>query len=148
MFTGSILSRISSNFRGIGYGYLAGLALVLCLAGCTVINTHHFGGSVKLEREILLTTGDIDRPYRSIGFTQVTSTGLWLLGFIEVIPASLDEAVRDALAVEALQQGADAVININWYEMQYPLAYRFLMIFSVLSPQVAIVTGELVEFID
>jgi len=118
------------------------------IAGCTAVTTVNVGGKIGPMKDIIVTTGDIDRPYHSIGFTQISRTGLWLLGYIEIMPARLDDAIAETLADEAQHYGADAVINVMFYEIQYPPLLKLLSIFAILSPQYAMVTGEMVEFTD
>ena len=124
------------------------LAIILLIAGCTAVNTVNLAGRVGENRDIVVTTGGVDQPYRSIGIIQITRTGSWLLGFIPLLPADLDNAFRETLADEATHYGADAVINVNFYELQYPLLLKIVLVFSVISLQYVVVTGEMVEFVD
>jgi len=124
------------------------LFIIVILVGCTAVTTVNVGGRLGPDQKITITTGDLDRPYRSIGFTQMSRTGVWLLGFIEIMPAQLDDALTETLADEAYHRGADAVINVQFYEMQYPLLLKLLSVLAIVSPQYVVVTGELVEFIE
>lgn len=124
---------------------LLGATLVCC--GCTAAHTVALAGRVGRGREIIVTTVDLDQPYRPIGVGQVTVTGLWLFGCIDLVPASLDRALKDALTAEAEKAGADAITNLRAYELQYPPLLKAPSVVTVLSPQYAMATGELVEFI-
>ena len=127
---------------------LCGVMIMTLFAGCTAITTVNVDGKLGPSKDIIVTTGDIDREYRSLGFTQISRTGLWLLGYIEIMPAQLDDALSETLADEAHHRGADAVINVQFYEMQYPPLIKLLSIFAIISPQYTVVTCELVEFVD
>ena len=124
------------------------LFLVIILVGCTAVTTVNVGGGLGPDQKIIVTTGDLDRSYRSVGFTQLSRTGVWLLGFIEIMPAQLDDALTETLADEAYHRGADAIINVQFYEMQYPPLLKLLSVLAIVSPQYVVVTGELVEFVD
>ncbi len=124
------------------------LFLTVILVGCTAVTTVNVGDGLGPDQKIIVTTGDLDRPYRSIGFTQMSRTGVWLLGFIEIMPAQLDDVLTETLADEAYHRGADAVINVLFYEMQYPPLLKLLSVLAIVSPQYVVVTGELVEFVD
>jgi len=124
----------------------AGLIVAVILTGCTAVNTVTLHGRIGEQRQVQITTGDLDRPCRSIGVIQVTLTGCWLFGFIDLVPANLDEALQTKLAAEAARYGADAVINVTFKEWQYPLLLKLVSVATILSPQFATVTGELVEF--
>ncbi len=123
------------------------LALLLTVS-CTATNTVSLSRLEAGGGDILITTGTPDRAYRSIAITQVSVTGMWLFGYVSLMDAELDEAVREELTLEASKQGADAVINIQFYQIQYPPLLKILSIFAILSPQYAFVTGELVEFTE
>ncbi|MFC2150878.1 hypothetical protein ACFLQV_05180 [Calditrichota bacterium] len=125
-----------------------GLAALLLLSGCTAVNTFSVSGLNANGDDVIVTTGDLMRDYRSIGITQISVTGTWLLGYISIVPANLQDAIKTELVAEAGKFGADAVINIQYFEMQYPPLLKFLSIFAIISPQYAIVTGELVEFVE
>ena len=124
------------------------LIVTLLFAGCTAITTVNVNGRIGPSKDIIVTTGDLDREYRSLGFTQISRHGIWLLGYIEIMPAQLDDAIIETLADEAHHRGADAVINVQFYEMQYPPLIKLLSVLSIISPQYTFVSGELVEFID
>ena len=127
---------------------LCGVMILTFIAGCTAITTVNVNGRIGPSKDIIVTTGDLDREYRSLGFTQISRHGIWLLGYIEIMPAQLDDAIIETLADEAHHRGADAVINVQFYEMQYPPLIKLLSVLSIISPQYTFVSGELVEFID
>ncbi|MBM3328829.1 MAG: hypothetical protein FJY67_05040 [Calditrichaeota bacterium] len=123
------------------------LLALACLSGCAAETTVHLGGSLKGDREIVLTTGSLDQPVRSIGITQVSRYGLALFGFFDLWPADLREVLNRDLRDAAARTGADAVVNLQFFEMQYPAALKILSILTVVSPRYAFATGELVEFV-
>jgi hypothetical protein len=123
------------------------IAVFFFAAGCTATHTAKLGGVTGAYKQVIISTGDIDREHRSIGIVQVTSTGMWLLGFFNILSADFESAITNELSEEARFYGADAVINVQFYELQYPLLLKVISVFSILSPQYAVVTGELVEFI-
>jgi len=126
----------------------ATVVITSLITGCTAVNTVTLNGRIGDSREIRVATGDLDRSYRSIGVTRITLTGSWLFGFIDLFPARLGDALQVRLAAEAERYGADAVVNVTFIELQYPPLLKILSIFTVLSPQYVLVTGELVEFTD
>ncbi len=120
--------------------------LLTSLAGCTVKNTYMYPQHVR--DKYLITSGDIDQPYESLGLIQVTKVGATLFGFIDVLDANLQGMFGEALLIELEKAGADGIINLHFHETQHTTATRiaFLFLPFIPLPNSVEVTGELIKF--
>ncbi|MEE2961590.1 MAG: hypothetical protein VYA34_12675 [Myxococcota bacterium] len=127
---------------------LSALALALVmLAACSVQNAYVYPESV--QKKWMITTGDVDRPYDSLGFIQLTKTGATLFGFWDVLDADLKGLFEQDLLKEIEKAGADGIINMHFHEIQYTKATRIFFafpLFFIPLPRAVVVTGELVKF--
>lgn len=126
---------------------VAAAALLACAAGCTATSVYRYPQSV--QQRYLITTGDTDRPYQSLGYVQITQKGADILGFIPIVSADLESMFGDALLREIERSGADGVINVHFYERQWTPAQRigFLLSIVVWVPTYVELTGELIKFV-
>lgn len=121
-------------------------ALLACAAGCTATSVYRYPQSI--QQRYLITTGDTDRPYQSLGYVQITQKGADILGFIPIVSADLESMFGDALIREIERAGADGIINVHFYERQWTPAQRigFLLSIVVWVPTYVELTGELIKF--
>jgi hypothetical protein len=81
--------------------------LVILFSGCATVRTDfaplRFDAAAKTRGDILLTTGEIDRPYTEIGVIFVK--GRYFISF---------EKVMEKMKDKAREVGADAVIKIEF----------------------------------
>lgn len=98
------------------------------------------------HRELFVTTGDIGRPYRSLGPIQATRRGALVFGFGDPAGTKLQDGLDDLMR-EAHIAGADGVINVRYQATHYPTATRviFAILFFFPLPSEVTVTGELVK---
>ena len=124
---------------------LLGLILTL-LSACSVQNMYAYPEDV--QSKYVITTGDTDRPYESLGYIQITKTGATLFGFLDVNDADLEGMFSEALVTEIDKAGADGVINLHFHETQYTTTTRsiFAVLFVIPLPRAVTVTAELVKF--
>ena len=124
---------------------LAGLCLSL-LSACSVQNMYAYPEDV--QNKYVITTGDTDRSYESLGYIQITKTGATLFGFWDVNDADLEGMFSEALLTEIDKAGADGVINLHFHETQYTDTTRsiFAVLFVIPLPRSVTVTAELVKF--
>jgi hypothetical protein len=117
--------------------------------------------AAQADRGIYLTTGNAPRPYRTLGFAQVTGYGATVAGFSDVGEAGLDGTIRGSLSQVAAQMGGDGVINIEFLDENPPTEVERV---SDLSESVSgafsgkgqiktrnrsvIVTGEVIQFLS
>jgi hypothetical protein len=122
-------------------------ALLACAAGCTATSVYRYPDSI--QQRYLITTGDTDRPYESLGYVQITQKGADILGFIPIVSADLESIFGDALIREIERAGADGIINVHFYERQWTPAQRigFLLSIVVWVPTYVELTGELIRFV-
>lgn len=122
-------------------------ALVAFTAGCTATSVYTYPAQVG-ER-YLITTGDSDRPYRSMGYIQITKKGADILGFIPLVAADLEAMFGEELIRELEQAGADGIINVRFFERQWTPLQRigFLLSVVVWVPTYVELTGELIQFV-
>ncbi len=128
---------------------LALLALAAPLAvGCT--DQNHYVYPPAVQQRHLITTGDVARPYQSLGYIQITRRGALLFGWVPVVDADLQKMFGELLLAELARTGADGVINVKFHETQYTTATRiffaFPLFFVPLPTQVQL-TGELIRFL-
>lgn len=112
-------------------------------------------------RRIYLSTGAAPRPYRTLGFAQVTGYGATVAGFSDVGEAGLDGTIHGMLSQVAAQMGGDGVINIEFIDENPPTEAERV---SDLSESVTgalsgkgqiktrnravVVTGEVIQFLS
>lgn len=112
-------------------------------------------------RGIFLTTGTSPRPYRTLGFTQVTGFGATVAGFQDVGEAGLDSTIRGTLSQVAARMGGDGVINIEFIDENPPTEVERVSDLSNSFSSVAsgrgevktrnrsvVVTGEVIQFLS
>lgn len=122
-------------------------ALLASTAGCTAVSVYRYPDSV--QQRYLITTGDTDRPYESLGYVQITQKGADILGFVPIVSANLESVFGDALIREIERAGADGIINVHFHERQWTPAQRlgFLLSIVVWVPTYVELTGELIRFL-
>ncbi|HVG62891.1 MAG TPA: hypothetical protein VNA24_30265 [Hyalangium sp.] len=110
---------------------------------------------------IYLSTGSAPRPYRTLGFAQVTGYGVTVAGFSDVGEAGLDGTIRGTLSQVAATMGGDGIINIEFIDENPPTEVERV---SDLSETVSsafsgkgqvktrnrsvVVTGEVIQFLS
>ena len=67
-------------------------------------------------RGLYLSTGTVDRPFRTLGFVQVRGYGVELAGVADYGDAGLDTTIRGHLATAAARMGGDGVIHIEFLD--------------------------------
>ncbi len=113
------------------------------------------------DRGIYLSTGGAPRPYRTLGFAQVTGYGVTVAGMSDLGEAGLDGAIRGTLSQVAARMGGDGVINIEFTDENPPTDADRISDFSQTVSNVAsgkgevktrnrsvIVTGEVIQFLS
>jgi hypothetical protein len=122
-------------------------ALIASTTGCTAVSVYTHPQSV--QERYLITTGDTDRPYQSLGYVQITQKGADILGFLPIVSANLRSVFGDALIREIERSGADGIVNVHFYERQWTPAQRigFLLSVVVWVPTYVELTGELIKFL-
>lgn len=115
----------------------------------------------QAAQAIYLSTGSAPRPYRTLGFAQVTGYGVTVAGFSDVGEAGLDGTIHGMLSQVAARMGGDGVINIEFIDENPPtevervsdLSQTVSSAFSG-QPQVktrnrsVVVTGEVIQFLS
>jgi hypothetical protein len=112
-------------------------------------------------RALYLSTGNAPRPYRTLGFAQVTGYGVTVAGFSDVGEAGLDGTIRGTLSQVAAQMGGDGVINIEFVDENPPTEVERVSdlsqtVSSAFSGQgqvktrnrAVVVTGEVIQFLS
>ncbi len=142
---------------------LFGLFLILALgSGCTaVVVGSPLSSRPTTERGIFLSTGTSPRPYKTLGFIQVTGYGVEVAGAATVGDSGLDSVLRGTLANEAAKMGADGVINISFLDENpsTPLERGTAAVNSVRNlaagtggvetkNRTVMATGELIAFVE
>lgn len=120
--------------------------LLVTLMGCSVKNAYMYPQAI--QNKYVITTGDIDEPYESLGYIQITKTGATLFGYVDVLDANLQGIFEDALLDEIEGAGADGIINLHFHETQYTPLTRALFafpLFFVPLPNIVEISGELVK---
>jgi hypothetical protein len=135
-------------------------ALLATGCGATVRGSPLSSRPPEDGRGIYLSTGGAPRPYRTLGFAQVTGYGVTVAGFSDVGEAGLDGVIRGTLTQVAAQMGGDGVIHIEFTDENPPTEVERI---SDLSESVTnfgqgsgvktrnravIVTGEIVQFLS
>ncbi|WP_224248868.1 hypothetical protein [Hyalangium gracile] len=117
--------------------------------------------SAEDGRGIFLTTGHSPRPYRTVGFAQVTGYGVTVAGVSDMGEAGLDSTIRGTMAQVAAQMGGDGVIHIEFLDENPPTEIERISDLSETVSNVAsgkgevktrnrsvIVTGEVIQFLS
>jgi len=96
---------------------LTGLILVCC--GCRTVST-----AVIDDKNVFVTTGDLQGTYKPKGLNEIRETGLMIFGFIPVATGSLQEAC-DKMIAEARKLDANAVINLEYkiHKSSFPISF-------------------------
>jgi hypothetical protein len=106
----------------------------------------------QIQQRYLITMGDTDRPYRSLGYLQMTRKGLDLFGFLSIVDADLGKLFGDELVRELEKRGADGIINVSFKERQWTTGERVLFalppLFLFPLPTRVELTGELIQFVE
>jgi hypothetical protein len=130
---------------------IARAAILLALfgaLGCSSQNAYTYPKSVA-DRYVI-TTGDTDRPYRSLGYVQLSRQGADLFGFLSIVDADLQKMFGEELLEELERSGADGIINVSFRERQWTTAERVLFalppFFLVPLPTKVELRGELIHF--
>jgi len=99
----------------------------------------------------LITSGDVNRPYHSLGLVQATRKGVLLFGFVDVVGTDLHAGFNEVLTPLVRQMGGDAAINVRFHQTQYlPLTqvlFAFPFFFIPLPTEVTL-TAEVIKFND
>ena len=137
------------------------LPLLLCV-GCNAVSR----GSKLSDRPhsgkgLFLSTGGSPRPFRTLGFVQLTGYGVTVAGFADMGDAALDGAIKGKLADEALKMGGDGVIHIEFTDENPPTDVERAMDFTETLTtglqgrgeiktrnRSVVVTGEVIEFLS
>jgi hypothetical protein len=119
-------------------------------AGCTARSAHVQAPEVKSR--YLITMGDTDRPYRSLGYLQLTRKGADIFGFVSIVDADLNKMFGEELIKELAARGADGIINVEFRERQWTTGERLIFLIPPLwivpIPTKVELRGELVRFTD
>lgn len=104
----------------------------------------------SVQDRYLITMGDTDQPYESLGYLQLTRKGADLFGFISIVDADLERLFGSELIGEMARRGADGIINVRFKERQWTTGERILFalppMFLVPLPTRVELTGELIRF--
>jgi hypothetical protein len=112
-------------------------------------------------RDIFLTTGNAPRPYRTLGFAQVTGYGVTVAGMSDVGEAGLDGTIRGTLSQVVSSMGGDGVIHIEFIDENPPTDVERVSDLSQTVTNIAsgtpevktrnravVVTGEIIQFLS
>ncbi|MBN1210248.1 MAG: hypothetical protein JXB05_35680 [Myxococcaceae bacterium] len=112
-------------------------------------------------RGLYLSTGGAPRPYRTLGFAQVTGYGVTVAGVSDLGEAGLDGAIRGTLSQVAARMGGDGVIHIEFTDENPPTDAERISDLSETVSSVAsgkgevktrkrsvVVTGEVIQFLS
>ncbi len=113
-------------------------------------------------RGMYLSTGGAPRPYRTLGFAQVTGFGATVAGVSDVGEAGLDSIIRGTLTQVAARMGGDGVIHIEFIDENPPTEAERVSDFSESLSNIAskggggvktrnrsvVVTGEIIQFLS
>jgi hypothetical protein len=141
---------------------LLAAAALLPLLGCqAVVRGGKLSDRPDSGRGIYLSTGGSPRPFKTLGFVQITGEGRTYAGALDVGDASIDGVVRGALATEAARMGGHAVINIEFLDENPPTDYDRIADAANTASNLAsgeaqieervrtvVVTGEVIQFLD
>jgi hypothetical protein len=112
-------------------------------------------------RGIFLSTGNAPRPYRTLGFAQVTGYGVTVAGLSDVGEAGLNGTIRGTLSQVAANMGGNGVIHIEFIDENPPTEADRISDLSQTVSGVAsgtgevktrnravVVTGEVIQFLS
>lgn len=126
------------------------LTLALMTSACTAKSAYVHAPSV--QQRYLITMGDTEQPYESLGYLQLTRKGADLFGFLSIVDADLRKLFGEELIRELASRGADGIINVRFEERQWTTAERVLFalppLFLFPLPTRVELTGELIRFVD
>jgi hypothetical protein len=114
-----------------------------CLEGCRSI---FVAPTPVRDGTLLVTEGDVARPYQVLGHVSGHQTGWYLFALIPVVPIDLHELLHVALPRAAVAMGADAILFAK-YEMTPPSILSFSPILLPDWSASAVATGMAVRFI-
>lgn len=138
------------------------LLAVVPLAGCgAVVRGQRLSSRPEDAHGVYLTTGGSPKPYKTLGFAQITGEGRAYGGMVEVGDAGFDGVIRGTLSAEAVKMGGDAVIHIEFLDEnpqtdfeRYQAAANTVSNFAQGQANVqerrrsVVVTGEIIKFIQ
>ena len=129
---------------------LLALIAAVMIPACTARSV--YVQSPAVQQRYLITMGDADQPYISLGYLQMTRKGADIFGFLPVVDADLNKMFGDELIHELERRGADGIVHVQFSERQWTTAQRLLfalppMFLFPLPTQVEL-RGELVRFVD
>ncbi|WP_224370640.1 hypothetical protein [Hyalangium versicolor] len=142
---------------------LASLVLAALATGCgaTVRGAPLSDRPSEDGRSIFLTTGNAPRPYRTVGFAQVTGYGVTVAGLADVGEAGLNSAIRGTMSQVAARMGGDGVIHIEFLDENPPTDIERISDAVETASNIAngkgevktrnrsvIVTGEVIQFLS
>ena len=119
--------------------------LVSLLAACSSQNAYMYPEAI--QKKYVITTGDTNQAYDSLGYIQVSKAGVTLFGFLDLNDARLQGIFEKVLIDEIDKAGANGIINLRFHEIQYTTATRvlFSILFFIPLPNTVEVTGELIK---
>ena len=124
------------------------LLFLTFVCGCSVTNSYIIPDEIR--EKYVITSGDVDQPYESLGFIQITRSGMTIFGFKDLKAANLKGMFEESLVEEIDKSDADGIINLHFHEIQYNKWTRsvFAVLFIFPLPNRVEVTGELIKFQD
>jgi len=126
------------------------LALTVLASACTARSS--YVPSQQVQSRYLITMGDTNRSYESLGYLQLTRKGADIFGFISIVDADLEKIFGDELIRELAMRGADGIINVQFEERQWTTAERLIFLIPPLFlfpiPTRVELRGELIRFTD
>ena len=129
------------------------LALIIAVTATTTACTARsaYVQSPAVQQRYLITMGDTNRPYQSLGYLQLTRKGADLFGFISIVDADIRKLFGEELIGELAARGADGIINVRFHERQWTTGERILFalppMFLFPLPTRVELTGEMVRFL-
>jgi hypothetical protein len=137
------------------------LLAVVPLWGCgAAVRGQRLSSRPDEAHGIYLTTGGSPRPYRTLGFAQITGEGRAYGGVMEIGDAGFDGVIRGTLSAEAVKMGGDAVIHIEFLDEnpqtdfeRYQAAANTMTNYAQGQARMderrrsVVVTGEIIKFI-
>lgn len=142
--------------------WLLATAALLPLLGCkAVVRGGKLSDRPADDHGLYISTGGSPRPFRTLGFIQVTGEGRTYAGALDVGDANLDGVVRGVLAEQAARMGGHGVINIEFLDENPPTDYERITDAMNTAAHIAtgqgqleerrrtvVVTGEVIQFLD
>ena len=127
------------------------LALIFILASGACTARSAYVQTPAVQQRYLITMGDTNRPYQSLGYLQLTRKGADLFGFISIVDADIGKLFGEELLGELQARGADGIINVRFHERQWTTAERVLFalppMFLFPLPTRVELTGEMIRFL-